>query len=133
MTMWQGLWQGAQTVQDGARDGGDRHGIVTAHGLLINCSSSLNHLYAVVHRQRDPIKNTRISSSRCSPSAATCTSCLQGAKLAVEGELVAGVAELRCRYLDSFPPREALRIFKGGFLFCAAEFANHCFSQFQSR
>ena len=30
-----------QTVQDGARDGGDRHGIVTAHGLLIYCSSSL--------------------------------------------------------------------------------------------
>jgi len=45
---------------------------------------------------------------------------------------------LRCRYLDSFPPRDALRIFKVGFLFCAAEFANHClnhcnhcFSQFQ--
>ena len=38
---------------------------------------------------------------------------------------------LRCRYLDSFPPRDALRIFKVGFLFCAAEFANHCFSQIQ--
>jgi hypothetical protein len=85
-----------------------------------------------VHRQRDPIKNTRTSIIQVqSECAATCTSCLQGAKLAVEGELVAGVAELRCRYLDSFPPREALRIFKGGFLFCAAEFANHCFSQFQ--
>ena len=48
--------------------------------------------------------------------------------LTVKEELV---SELKVRYLDSVPPCNALCILKSGFLFCASEFANHGFYQFQ--
>ena len=41
------------------------------------------------------------------------------------------VSEVKVRYLDSVPVCSALCILKSGFLFCAAEFGNHGFYQFQ--
>jgi len=87
-----------------------RKDLPTAHGLLI--------IAAAVHRQRDHY--FILVQSECGD--------LYKLTLTVEGELV---AELRCRYLDSVPPCVALCILKSGFLFCAAEFANHSFYQFQ--
>ena len=48
--------------------------------------------------------------------------------LTVADELV---SEVVVRYLDSVPPCNAMCILKSGFLFCASEFANHGFYQFQ--
>ena len=41
------------------------------------------------------------------------------------------VSEVKVRYLDSVPVCSSLCILKSGFLFCAAEFGNHGFYQFQ--
>ena len=80
------------------------------HGLLITA--------AAVHRQKD-LFFILVQSEFGD---------LYKVTLEVEGELV---SELKVRYLDSVPPCNALCILKSGFLFCASEFANHGFYQFQ--
>ena len=96
-------------MQDGARDGGDRHGIVTAHGLLIYCSSSLRwcigndtitNYFILVHSECGDLYKLPRSPLRASSSP----SC-------------AATALPLPRQLPT--PREALRSFKSGFLFCA--------------
>jgi len=87
-----------------------RKDLPNEHGLLITA--------AALHRQRDHyfiIVQSEVGD-------------LYKLTLAVEGELV---AELKVRYLDSVPPCVSLCILKSGFLFCASEFANHGFYQFQ--
>ena len=96
-------------MQDGARDGGDRHGIVTAHGLLIYCSSSLRrcigndtitNYFILVHSECGDLYKLPRSPLRASSSP----SC-------------AATALPLPRQLPT--PREALRSFKSGFLFFA--------------
>ena len=87
-----------------------RKDLPSEHGLLITA--------AAVHRQRDLF--FILVQSECGD--------LYKVTLTMDGE---SVAELRVRYLDSVPPCSALCILKSGFLFCASEFANHGFYQFQ--
>lgn len=87
-----------------------RKDLPSDHGLLVTA--------AAVHKQRDLF--FILVQSECGD--------LYKVTLQVEAD---SVSELRVRYLDSVPPCTALCILKSGFLFCASEFANHGFYQFQ--
>ena len=87
-----------------------RKDLPAEHGLLLTASA--------VHKQRDLFFILLQSEFGD----------LYKVTLSVEEELV---SELKVRYLDSVPPCNALCILKSGFLFCASEFGNHGFYQFQ--
>jgi splicing factor 3B subunit 3 len=87
-----------------------RKDLPSEHGLLV--------VAAAVHKQRDLF--FILVQSECGD--------LYKVTLQTEGE---SVSEVRVRYLDSVPTCTSLCILKSGFLFCASEFGNHGFYQFQ--